>query len=392
MNMNKYFRLGGLIFTVLLLGFGCQQDSQNVSDKPVEIKDSVVVDVSSTIPTIETLKEIPTTEMETSTPISFNNLKVSDNNKSDSIPRIKDEKKDVNIVSSINLTPPPTNNIVIPAISPVMPVNTNIQATSSPVSVVAPKPLVPVEQPKVIDLCRNIPKNQTEIPLGMYKSVDGDCFPIPVPKVEQPPTKPTITKLASSPAKGRPGQTVKVTYKSENATVCALSNVSNIEVPFVGNLAEGVRDIELQQGDFKDNKFTFYLICADKDWNTVTKTLVIDYDPVFDSVQPTSFFSANGGNIGGGGTGSLNGVPFVAISPLKSGATAVVVMNGRTYPLDSDGIHFFFNDLSFDPTWTYAGSCTTYSYVINFSYQDENNSHITGSSSGGFCLNNLNQP
>jgi hypothetical protein len=384
MNMNKHFQIFGVVCSLLLLGFGCQKSPINNSDETTKIKNDIVLESSSTSPIIEPKQEIQDTETEFDTSTPTKNLNISNT------PTVSKQENTLLQKKSENIAPPSINTseaqveIVIPSAQ----VDTKI--ISNPITV--SQPVIQNEQPKILDLCRNIPKNQTEVPRGMYKSVDGDCFDVPVPKVEQAPLKPTITGLTSSPDKGRPGQTIQVSYKAENATVCAFVNNPNIEIPFVGNLPEATRNIELQQNDFKDNKFTFYLICADKDWNTVKKTIVIDYDPVFDTVQQTSFFSANGGNIGGGGTGNIDGVPFVAISPLKNGATAVVVMNGKSYPLDSDGIHFFFNDLSFDPTWIYAGSCTPYSYTINFSYQDESNSNITGSSSGGFCLNNLNQP
>ena len=41
------------------------------------------------------------------------------------------------------------------------------------------------------DFCRNIPENQTVLPLGMYRSVDGDCF-------AQPPSTPTPSQTPAS--------------------------------------------------------------------------------------------------------------------------------------------------------------------------------------------------
>ncbi len=250
-----------------------------------------------------------------------------------------------------------------------------------------------VQQPitNEVDLCRNFIYNQTTIPLGMYRSTDGDCFSVPTPISSVPiQTKPIITKLISNPEKARVGQTVKISYKAENAKVCVISDLANIEVPFVGRLPEGETDQQLLQKMFTDNKFTLYLICADKDWNIISRTLEIPYNPVFDITQPTSFFSAHGGNLGNGGTGVRNGVPLVEISPLKIGARAVLVMESKTYQLDPDGIHFWFTDLSYDPTFVYAGFCTNHTYAITYFYSDEYNPSISSvPQAGGFCLNNM---
>jgi hypothetical protein len=44
------------------------------------------------------------------------------------------------------------------------------------------------------DFCRNIPDNQTVLPLGMYRTVDGDCFTMPA---ETPTPLPTPTPTPS---------------------------------------------------------------------------------------------------------------------------------------------------------------------------------------------------
>ncbi|MEK7228315.1 MAG: hypothetical protein AAB681_03100 [Patescibacteria group bacterium] len=266
--------------------------------------------------------------------------------------------------------------------------------------VVSPSVITPTPP----DLCKNVEGVQSSyIPKGMYRETDGNCYQKPIeiyspePQIVQnttvAQTKPVIKEFEILPAKGRIGQNVKVSWKVDSATTCAFTNTSDLQVPFVGSLPNTTRDITLDQYSFKDNKFTFYLTCADKDWNTTQKSITIPYDAVFASVQPTSFFSASGGNIGNGGIGYYNGTPTIVISPLKEGASAVVEIDGYSYPLSENGIHFPMTHLKFDPTWVYAGSCTSHTYKIKFSYTDSYNSLITGESTiGSFCLNNLKSP
>lgn len=125
----------------------------------------------------------------------------------------------------------------------------------------------------------------------------------------------------------------------------------------------------------------------------VVASPIVEVPLVFTSPQPTSFFSSHGGNIGNGSTGSKNGVPYVEITTLKSGATAALTLNGNTYQLDQETkTRFYLYDLAFDPAGIYDGTTTQYNYTINFSYTDTNNPLVTGSASGGFTLNNLKAP
>ncbi|PIR68201.1 hypothetical protein COU49_02550 [Candidatus Nomurabacteria bacterium CG10_big_fil_rev_8_21_14_0_10_35_16] len=246
------------------------------------------------------------------------------------------------------------------------------------------------------DSCKNIDGVQSSIPEGMQGDGNGNC--VPEQKVFQnqtiqetiSSTKPTITKLKSIPPKAKVGQTIAVSYSAENVIKCVLNETSNIEIPFVGNLPEGIKDIQLTSNQFKNNVFTFYLICADKDWNTVKKSLVIPYDPVFSSVQPTSFFSANNSNLGNGGTTYYNGAPAVVIGKLKQGATAIIEMEGKTYNMQSlsgeNGYWgmFVFEDLKRPEVVDYYRTSSSHNYTIKFSYTDEYNPLITGSANGAF--------
>ncbi len=244
--------------------------------------------------------------------------------------------------------------------------------------------------PAVTDVCTNIEETQTTVPASMTAS--GNICTI-LQASSPVVTMPEITELESDPSIGRVGEMVTVSYSADNAAICALSTSQNIQVPFVGRLSSGEVEVTLDEAELTNGVFTYYLICADNDWRTDLRTLTVAHDLSFMSPQPTSFFSANGGNIGNGGNGVRSGVPFVEIIPLREGAMAILEMDGKLYTLDANGIDFYFYDLTADPTWVSVGTCTQHDYVIGFSYSDDNNSNITGTSpTGAFCLNDVVAP
>lgn len=105
------------------------------------------------------------------------------------------------------------NNLLASVVQPTTPVATNPNPASNNTSLgfmdgsafgangqqtLQPTtPTVPAA-PAAVDLCRNIALNQSQIPMGMYRTTDGDCLPIPAPtpapsvSTPAPTTAPTI--------------------------------------------------------------------------------------------------------------------------------------------------------------------------------------------------------
>lgn len=323
--------------------------------------------------------QVPTTQTEKQ---KTSEEKISELQKQlDDLKKQKSNADSTKIVPTINTT---KSKPKIEVNIPITPQNTSSIITSSP--------------PPAWDSCRNINGAQSSVPEGMQGDGNGNCVPqqqvfqnqIMQETTLAPSIKPTIIKLESTPSKARIGQTVTVSYGAENVIKCVLNETSNIEIPFVGNLPEGTQEIQLTSNQFKNNVFTFYLICADKDWNTVKKSLVIPYNPVFSPIQSTSFFSENGNNLGNGGTTNFNGAPAVVIGKLKKGATAIIEMEGKTYnmqPLTGENGYwgiFVFEDLKRPEAVDYYRTSSSHNYTIKFSYTDEYNPLITGSANGAF--------
>src|SRR3989344_1693249 len=105
-------------------------------------------------------------------------------------------------------TPEPIQQIISAIASPTAsPTPTKLTPTHTPqtINISTPIPVVvrATPTPLLADFCRNIALNQSLVPLGMYRTVDGDCFimptetPTPTPTPIPTPT-PTPTPIPTA--------------------------------------------------------------------------------------------------------------------------------------------------------------------------------------------------
>lgn len=112
--------------------------------------------------------------------------------------------------------------------------------------------------------------------LGGIGAVDE---PVTVAPVQQPAqttntqTAPAlqIVKFQSDKTTVKPGETFKLSWEATGATTCALTkDLNSITIPFTGHLPSGETPAY-----GLENLGTFHLVCADKDWNTTSKSVAV---------------------------------------------------------------------------------------------------------------------
>lgn len=121
--------------------------------------------------------------------------------------------------------------------------------------------------------------------------------------------------------------------------------------------------------------------------NLVTPTPKTPVITRLDPIQPSSYFMA-----GNGGTGSDNGIQYIALNNLKDGVTATLEMNGKMYPMGTRTYSwieyrtygqvehidtmkvFWLNDLPSKD----ANHPMSYQGVIHFSYTTADGQTLTG--------------
>lgn len=104
--------------------------------------------------------------------------------------------------------------------------------------------------------------------------------------------KPEIISFEASKYTADLGQEIALSWESKNAVTCAISETDNISLPFTGRLPSGSLTIKLAETvNLKIPAFKYYAICADKDWNTIVKTLTITVSP---QITVANFVIRNG--------------------------------------------------------------------------------------------------
>ncbi len=88
----------------------------------------------------------------------------------------------------------------------------------------------------------------------------------------------TITKFEAEPAVRKPGEDFKFFWESNAKTCTIVSDRTSVTIPFLGLLPNS-----WSTGGVPG---TYTLVCADKDWNTVTRDLTIETMPVTFSQEP----------------------------------------------------------------------------------------------------------
>lgn len=108
-------------------------------------------------------------------------------------------------------TPEPTQQIISTISSPTAsPISTKLSPTPKPIDDAYSEQLKKVNEakdnffkpsptPTLADFCRNIPLNQSLVPLGMYRTADGDCFNSPLGTAAPAPTPTPIQTQNPTP-------------------------------------------------------------------------------------------------------------------------------------------------------------------------------------------------
>ncbi len=102
---------------------------------------------------------------------------------------------------------------------------------------------------------------------------------------------PSIVKFSADQSVIAPNITIDISWEATNAVVCAVTEDKNsIQVPFVGHLPSGDMSVTITSTQYNTiDAYRLFLVCADKDWNTVNQELVIpkDHSPIVFTVAPT---------------------------------------------------------------------------------------------------------
>jgi hypothetical protein len=97
---------------------------------------------------------------------------------------------------------------------------------------------------------------------------------VEVPVTPQVPVKnvPTILSFDVSPRSASYGEDLTFSWTAQNAVKCMVpvTDPSSVEIPFTGRLPQGSATYKIADATGTAKTMTFWLVCADKDWVTVT--------------------------------------------------------------------------------------------------------------------------
>ena len=93
-------------------------------------------------------------------------------------------------------------------------------------------------------------------------------------------TKPSITSFTASPPSALPGDVVTFSWSAQNAVSCAgpMTDPSSLAIPFTGHLPESSRNVVMPEFSADASNITYWIVCADKDWNTVSAKTTIQLE------------------------------------------------------------------------------------------------------------------
>ncbi len=88
---------------------------------------------------------------------------------------------------------------------------------------------------------------------------------------------PTIRSFDVSPTSASYGDDVTFSWSAQNAVSCAVpvADPSNLAIPFVGRLPQGSVSYKIVDTTGTSKSLTFWIVCADKDWATVSAKINI---------------------------------------------------------------------------------------------------------------------
>lgn len=145
------------------------------------------------------------------------------------------------------------------------------------------------ETPIVIDFCNNLPGSQSILPPNNYRSEDNNCYakvepgnvstpatPVVIVAPTVASTKPVITEFSSNYDHMIVGRNITLYWEAQNAVKCIPTASPTIAIPFTGYSVPGALKVPVPKSE---GNFRYFLVCADKDWNTTNASIDIKVVP-----------------------------------------------------------------------------------------------------------------